>query len=94
MMRVGSDVSPERLSWMAQAESGKVVSHAQLVFDWVNGVAVAPEHRGQGFAVPVVRAVLRRAFEQHAIERAELNVFSWNGAAIRAYSKAGFLAGR
>ncbi len=97
MIRAGAGDLPERLCWMAEAEDRKIVGHIQLVFDWLNGVAriarvaVAPEHRGRGFAVSIVDAVLLRAFEHHAMERVELNVFSWNAKAIHAYSKAGFL---
>lgn len=88
---------PKRLSWMAVNASQVIAGHIQLAVDWKNGVArigrviVAPTMRGQGLAKPLLEAGLERAFSHPRIERTELNVYSWNIAAIRTYKKLGFV---
>ncbi|MGX5843637.1 GNAT family N-acetyltransferase [Mesorhizobium sp. ArgA1] len=97
MLEDGHGSHPGRLCWMAEDEAGDLVGHAQLVFDWRNGVArvrrvaIAPHMRGQGLAIPMLRTVLAEAFAQALIERVELNVYCWNEAAIRTYSRLGFV---
>jgi RimJ/RimL family protein N-acetyltransferase len=54
-------------------------------------VGVAPAARGRGLAVPMLRLVLERAFAWPEIERVELNVYTWNTPAIRAYARLGFV---
>lgn len=48
-------------------------------------------YRGFGIGLRIVNKLLKIAFIQCKAERAELNVFNWNTAAIRCYQKAGFL---
>ncbi len=85
------------LCWMVEDEAGKTIGHAQLAFDWPNGVArlcrvaIAPSERGRGLASHMVREVVARAFSHPQIERVELNVYSWNVAAIRAYARQNFV---
>lgn len=88
---------PVLLCWMA-ACADRLVGHAQLRFDWCNGnaalwrIGIAPGCRGRGFAVPMLRLVLEEAFARPGMERAELNVYSWNTPAIRTYERLGFAA--
>ncbi|MBO1361285.1 GNAT family N-acetyltransferase [Acetobacter sacchari] len=83
--------------WMVEDESGKMIGHVQLAFDWPNGVAklcrvaMAPSERGKGLARHMVREAVARAFSHPQIERVELNVYSWNVAAIRAYVRQNFV---
>lgn len=88
---------PARLCWMA-VQGDETVGHVQLAFDWRHGnarlsrVAVAPGLRGRSLATPMLRLALDEAFGCPTIERVELNVYSWNAPAIRAYRRLGFIA--
>jgi len=79
------------------AEDGGLVGHAQLGLNWRHGLAalsrvgLAPAARGRGLAVPMLRLVVERAFAWPEIERVELNVYTWNMPAIRAYARLGFV---
>lgn len=92
----GTTAPPKRLSWMAVNATQALVGHIQLAVDWRNGVArigrvmIAPTMRGQGLAKSLLEAALQQAFSHPEIERTELNVYSWNSAAIRTYNKVGF----
>jgi RimJ/RimL family protein N-acetyltransferase len=56
--------------------------------DRIDRVAIAPEHRGRGLAVPLVRAAL----DQLPIVRpVDLLVFAGNAPAIRTYEAVGFV---
>ncbi|PSJ43271.1 GNAT family N-acetyltransferase [Allosphingosinicella deserti] len=96
MIDEGAGTPPGRLCWMG-VHADRPVGHVQLAFDWRNGsarlarVAIAPDARGQGLAVPMVRQVVDRAFAHHEVERLELNVYAWNRAAIRTYRRLGFV---
>lgn len=86
---------PTRLCWMAERD-GAAIGHAQLGLDWRNGVAllsrvaIAPEARGLGLALPMLRLVVHEAFALAGIARVELNVYTWNQPAIRVYERLGF----
>lgn len=54
-------------------------------------VGVAPGARGQGLAAPFIRQVLSAVFQDPAIERLELNVYTFNAAALRLYDALGFV---
>jgi RimJ/RimL family protein N-acetyltransferase len=90
------DELPQRLAWMAACEN-RLVGHLQLAFDWRNGigrlarVGIAPAERGHGFAAAMLGEVVERAFAMPGIERLELNVFSFNTPALRAYERLGFV---
>ena len=96
MVEEGKMTPPARLCWMAVDVAQTVVGHVQLALDWKNGVArvarviIAPEVRGRGHASALLEAVVKQAFSYGAIERTELNVYSWNTAAVRTYNKVGF----
>lgn len=95
MLAEARTTPPTRLCWMA-GDAGSALGHAQLGFDWRNGVAllsrvaIAPQARGCGLAVPMLRLVLQEAFAASDIARVELNVYTWNQAAIRTYERLGF----
>ncbi len=67
------------------------------VLDWGHGTAlltmvgVAPGARGQGLARSLVAHVLSAVFHDPAVERLELNVYTFNTAAIRIYDALGFV---
>lgn len=98
-MRAMTDESaadpPTRLCWMAQ-RGQELVGHVQLALDWRHGnaligrVAIAPQHRGQGLAVPMLELVIAKAFSIEGMERVELNVYTWNAPAIATYQRLGF----
>lgn len=96
MLDLSGKSPPQRLCWMAESGGGWV-GHVQLALDWMNGVAVvsrvaiAPEHRGKGYARPMVRELLAYAFSLEAVERVELYVYPWNAPAIRTYERLGFV---
>jgi RimJ/RimL family protein N-acetyltransferase len=87
----------QRKAWMATTDDGRIVGHVQLVTDRRNGigrvarVGIAPAERGHGYGIQMVRSVVDEAFSDPNIERVELNVFSFNTAALRAYEKLGFV---
>lgn len=95
MLEDGETEPPKRLCWMAE-KNGAPVGHVQLGFDWRNGnalicrVAIAPEMRGQGLAGSMIDRVIEEAFRFTTVERLELNVYTWNAAAIRTYQRSGF----
>lgn len=87
---------PAWLCWSALLGE-EIVGHAQLALDRRNGnglvarIALAPGHRGKGLARPLLEEVVGRGFDLAWLERLELNVYSFNAAAIRAYERAGFV---
>ena len=97
MLSEGLSPKPARLCWMVEGTDGALIGHVQLALDWQNGigriarVGLAPDKRGQRLAVPMLRLALAQAFAEEAVERVELNVFTWNQAAIRTYQKLGFV---
>jgi ribosomal protein S18 acetylase RimI-like enzyme len=70
----------------------KAIGHIERIrteeIDRIDRVAIAPEHRGRGLAVPLVRAAL----DQLPIVRpVDLLVFAGNSPAIRTYEAVGFV---
>lgn len=96
MLAEGRTRPAKRLCWMAEKD-GDLVGHVQLGWDWRNGiarvsrVAVAPHARGRGLAADMVALALDEAFTHPEVERAELDVYSFNTAAIRTYERLGFV---
>lgn len=82
-------------NWVA-VYRGQIAGHAQISLDFRSGnaliskVAIAPDLRGQGLAVPMVNLVLDDGFASADIERVELHVYTWNEPAIRTYQRLGF----
>ncbi|MCA0339423.1 MAG: GNAT family N-acetyltransferase [Proteobacteria bacterium] len=95
MLAEGRSDPPARLCWTAVFD-GELAGHVQLAFDWRNGnavlsrVAIAPEMRGRRLAGRMIALAIDKAFGFQAIERLELNVFTWNTPAIRTYEALGF----
>jgi RimJ/RimL family protein N-acetyltransferase len=96
-MLAESEGEPPR-RWLFSGTRGpELVAHAQVALDWRHGVArlarvgLAPSARGRGLAVPFLRMVLDQAWARPEIERAELNVYTFNAAAIGAYRRLGFV---
>jgi RimJ/RimL family protein N-acetyltransferase len=77
-------------------ESGAVVGHVELRIlrehdlGQVGRVAVAPAARGCGVATAMLDWLAARAFDELALHRLELVVFSFNEPARRCYSRIGF----
>ncbi len=73
------------------------MGHAQVALDWRHGlarlsrVALAPGFRGRGLAEPFLCMVLDRILARAEFERVELNVYTFNSAAISVYRKLGFV---
>jgi RimJ/RimL family protein N-acetyltransferase len=89
-------MQPERRIWAGERQ-GSLVAMAGAVLDWDQGnalltmVAVAPGARGHGLAAPFIRQVVQAVFREPAFERLELNVYTFNTAAIRTYDALGFV---
>ena len=96
-MQAGSEELPPRRELWSGLSAGRVVAHGQLFLDWRHGVArlariaVDPSCRGQGLAGPFLRRLLQAAMARPEMLRAELNVYTFNTAAIRAYRRLGFV---
>lgn len=79
-----------------RATTGKVLGHAELAvlpeheFGKIGRVAVAPEGRGQGIAGRLLNWLVAFAFDELALHRLELVVFSFNEPALRCYKRVGF----
>jgi RimJ/RimL family protein N-acetyltransferase len=78
-------------------QNQSVVGHVELgSIDRLNRslrigrVLVAPERRGRGIGVELMRAALGVAFDQLQMHRVELAVFDFNHAAIGCYERVGF----
>jgi RimJ/RimL family protein N-acetyltransferase len=79
-------------------EEERVVGHVELGgIDRKNQsatlcrVLVAPEARGRGLCVPMIRSVLRVGFEELAFRRIDLRVYAFNNPALHCYERAGFV---
>ncbi len=97
MLSETEGVLPERLIWTARDGDARIVGHVQLALDHRNGVgrparvAIAPDARGRGFGLSMMAGVVDHAFAMDGMERLELNVYTFNRAAIRTYEKLGFV---
>lgn len=86
---------PTRRIW-AEARHGALAAIASVV-DGRHGtvlltmVGIAPTARGQGLAAPFIGKVLNTVFQDPLIERLELNVYTFNTAALRLYESLGFV---
>ena len=87
---------PARLIWAGELETS-VIAHASVALDWRHGVArlgrvcIAPAYRGRGLAVPFLSQIRDSVFGIVDFERLELNVYTFNDAAIRTYRRLGFI---
>ncbi|MEO7311430.1 MAG: GNAT family protein [Chitinophagaceae bacterium] len=80
---------------VVNAESGNHIGHAEIFLTetsaYLSRILVAKkEDRGTGLGLAIVNQLLQIIFSTTDKNKAELNVFDWNLAAIRCYEKAGF----
>ncbi len=86
---------PARRIWAGHRQ-GALAAVASVV-DWGHGTAlltmvgIAPPARGQGLAAAFIRQILEAVFQDPAVERLELNAYTFNAAAIRLYDALGFV---
>ncbi len=90
--------APRSRIYKALAEDGRVIGHVEFGgIDARDGMAtlcrvmVAPEERGKGLCLPMVRGGLKLGFEELHFRRIELNVYSFNLNALACYQRAGFV---
>lgn len=78
-------------------ERGEMVGHVLIDAQHYHGVghigrvAIAPEHRGRGLGIALMRATVRHGFDELGLHRLQLTVYSFNAAAIAAYRAVGFV---
>ncbi len=78
-------------------ERGEMVAHVLLEAQLNHGVglvgrvAVAPEQRGRGLGVALMRATVRHGFDELGLHRLQLAVYTFNAAAIATYRAVGFV---
>jgi len=88
---------PARRIWAAE-QDGVLVATTSVVMNWQQGVAllamvgVAPSARGTGLAKPFLTEIIGMVFSDPAFARLELNVYTFNAAAIRTYERLGFVS--
>jgi RimJ/RimL family protein N-acetyltransferase len=87
---------PNSIPFRLLNSEGKCVGHAELIRSSRDSCKIDKlligdnAHRGNGTGTLVVKALLSYAFLELHVDVVELNVFDWNVAAIRCYTKAGF----
>ena len=72
-----------------------VIGHAEIFFNYPTAILCRiiigeKQYRGQGIGQQIVNSLLEISFNQLRAEKALLNVFEWNIAAIKCYQKVGF----
>ncbi len=96
-MRQEAEGDPSARWLLSGVEDGALAGHVQVPFDWRHGVArlsrvaISPAFRGRRLAEPFLASVVARVFAETGIERLELNVYTFNEAAIRTYRALGFV---
>ena len=84
------------LTFAATEASGEMVGHVRLEVNrhhrlgYIGRVAVAPDQRGRGLGTALMRALARHAFDELALHRLNLVVYTFNTAAIACYRAVGF----
>ncbi len=87
---------PDSIPFKIVSEENRYIGHAELVKSgddmWkIDKLLIAePSARGHGIGTQVINALVRYASEELRAKVVELNVFEWNIAGIRCYTKAGF----
>ncbi|BDA86899.1 acetyltransferase [Aureimonas sp. SA4125] len=95
-MQAGAEEEPPRRLLWTGLRAGRVAAHGQVFLDWRHGVArlariaVDPACRGEGLAVPFLDMLILGVWARPEFFRIELNVYTFNTAAIRAYRRLGF----
>jgi RimJ/RimL family protein N-acetyltransferase len=79
-------------------ETGEMVGHVLLEAQHDHGlghigrVAIAPDQRGRGLGTSLMRATIRHGFDDLALHRLQLTVYTFNASAIATYRSVGFVA--
>jgi RimJ/RimL family protein N-acetyltransferase len=77
-------------------DAGQMVGHVLIEAQHHHGlghigrVAVAPDARGRGLGIALMRATVRHAFEELGLHRLQLMVYTFNAPAIATYRAVGF----
>jgi RimJ/RimL family protein N-acetyltransferase len=77
-------------------ERGEMVAHVLIEAQHHHGlgnigrVAVAPARRGHGLGAALMRATIRRGFDELGLHRLQLTVYTFNAPAIATYRSVGF----
>ena len=87
---LGGRLVVEQDSVVAGVLAWRVTNRRSRIADLFD-VVVAGEHRGRGLATRAVRAAARRLVAEHGIHRVQLETFTANTAARRAFERAGFV---
>ncbi|MFE3598449.1 GNAT family N-acetyltransferase [Streptomyces sp. NPDC059142] len=91
---------PDRRTWMAADQDGRLVGHASLrrhadgASARLGRVLVAPAARGHGHGAALLTQVLSLAFTRLGVDRIDLGVFAHNDSAVRLYERLGFRVDR
>ena len=78
-------------------DRGEMVGHVLIEAQHHHGlghigrVAVAPEQRGRGLGLALMRALVRHGFDELGLHRLQLAVYTFNAAAIATYRSVGFV---
>ncbi|MFZ1994616.1 MAG: GNAT family N-acetyltransferase [Solirubrobacteraceae bacterium] len=78
-------------------KTGEMVGHVLLEAQHDHGlghigrVAIAPDQRGRGLGTALMRATIRHGFDDLALHRLQLTVYTFNAAAIATYRSVGFV---
>ncbi|MGH2896310.1 MAG: GNAT family N-acetyltransferase [Solirubrobacteraceae bacterium] len=78
-------------------DTGEMVAHVLLEAQHYHGlghigrVAIAPDERGRGLGSALLRATVRRGFDELDLHRLQLTVYTFNAAAIATYRSVGFV---
>jgi RimJ/RimL family protein N-acetyltransferase len=90
--------SPASMIFKISGESGGALGHIELGnINRLNGTAslcrvfIDPACRGKGICVEAVSQILAVGFEQLALRRIDLRVYSFNTGAVRCYERAGLV---
>lgn len=89
--------SPGGAGFSIDDETGRLIGHATM---WgaalpariaTFAIILGPDAVGRGYGTDATRAMLRYAFDEIGVHKVELRAWAFNGRAIRAYEKAGFV---
>lgn len=75
--------------------TNSVIGHAEIFLNYPTAILCRiiigeKQYRGHGIGQQIVNSLLEISFNQLRAEKALLNVFEWNIAAIKCYQKVGF----
>jgi len=87
----------DRYHWLIETLAGDPVGlidthHCdRRVGTFSYGIAIAPEHRGNGYAAEAIRLVLRYYFDELGYQKVMVNVHEYNTASLRLHRRLGFV---